>query len=341
MPRASIDLDVPSPVRRLSGNATGELWIKDDGQISSVYGGNKPRKLAHLLGEAKRRDAKRLVTVGAIGSHHVLATGLLGKHIGLSTTAVALPRPYSQHAEQTTKQILAAGVELVPLGRPLDLPRAVAALMRRDDYWIPPGGSSGLGALGYWEATVELKRQIDSGQIPEPDVIVVALGSGGTAAGLLAGIVATGIRSHLVAVSVLHLPMARLLVEALARRVLTRIGGPSRPDFSSIFTIDYEWVGAGYGHATAAGELAMAEAAKFGLKLESTYTGKAFAGALAWLSGANGRGSVPVWSKLRVPTPSNPRCILFWSTLSTVSLASTATGAATLPHVFSRLFRSS
>ncbi len=341
MPVREIELIVPSPVRRLIASPTHELWLKDDGQICQAYGGNKPRKLVHLLDDARRRGAKRLVTTGAVGSHHVLATGLLGKRIGLPTTAIALPRAYSPHAEQTTLRTLEAGVELIALGSPLDLGHLATRLVRRGDYWIPPGGSNGLGAIGYLEATQELERQILEHRIPEPDVIVVALGSGGTAAGLLAGLASTGLRSHLVAVSVLRLPMARTLIEAMARAALRRIHRPSSPDFSSILTIDSEWIGKGYGHATAAGELAMAEAASLGLVLESTYTGKAFASALARLRGSSGRGNVSIHSGMRARDPTEPRRILFWSTFSAVSLSTTTDSAVTLPPAFSRLFRSS
>jgi D-cysteine desulfhydrase len=341
MPAKEIELIVPSPVRRLIASPTHELWLKDDSLVCKAYGGNKPRKLIHLLDDARRRGARRLVTVGAVGSHHVLATGLLGKSIGLPTTAIALPRPYSQHAEQTAQHTLEAGVELIALGSPWDVGQLATRLVRRGDYWIPPGGSSGLGAIGYLEATRELKRQILEQRIPEPDIIVVALGSGGTAAGLLAGLASTGLRSHLVAVSVLRLPMAKTLIESMARAALRRNHSPFSPDFSGILTIESEWIGKGYGHATAAGELAMAEAACFGLVLEATYTGKAFASALAWLRGSSGRGNVSVRRGLRAVDPTEPHRILFWSTFSAVSLPTTTDSAVTLPPAISRLFRSS
>src|SRR4051812_6441451 len=66
----------PTPVARLPGLVAPsvELWIKHDDLSGTVYGGNKVRKLEFLLGEARARGARRLVTLGAIGSHHVLAT---------------------------------------------------------------------------------------------------------------------------------------------------------------------------------------------------------------------------------------------------------------------------
>ena len=45
-----------------------------------------------------------------------------------------------------------------------------------------------LGSLGWVSAGLELLEQIGRGELPRPDVIYVALGSCGTAAGLLVGL---------------------------------------------------------------------------------------------------------------------------------------------------------
>ncbi len=62
-------------------------------------------------------------------------------------------------------------------------------------YVIPVGGSCPLGVIGYVQAACELKDQIDAGLLPLPDRIYVTLGSGGTAAGLLLGLKAAGIKT--------------------------------------------------------------------------------------------------------------------------------------------------
>src|SRR5437868_6403651 len=65
----------PTPVQHLPmlSSPRTALWIKRDDQTNPRYGGNKVRKLEHLLADAKERHAKRIVTVGAVGSNHVLA----------------------------------------------------------------------------------------------------------------------------------------------------------------------------------------------------------------------------------------------------------------------------
>ena len=100
-------------VEELSRHA--EVWVKRDDQTSSVYGGNKVRKLEFLLGDARQRDAKTLVTAGAWGSHHVLATTLFGTKWGFNVHAVMVPQPLTPHAENNLRCVVGAGAKLHPV----------------------------------------------------------------------------------------------------------------------------------------------------------------------------------------------------------------------------------
>ena len=95
----------------------------------------------------------------------------------------------------------------------------VAARLGKGSYYIPAGGSNELGAGGYVEAARELAAQVRAGVMPEPDLIVVALGTGGTAAGLLAGLALEGMRTRVLAVTVADPPwLVERLVRSLARK---------------------------------------------------------------------------------------------------------------------------
>lgn len=54
------------------------LWVKRDDETHELYGGNKVRKLSAILSELAAEGSEKIVTVGAAGSHHVLATCLFG-----------------------------------------------------------------------------------------------------------------------------------------------------------------------------------------------------------------------------------------------------------------------
>jgi D-cysteine desulfhydrase len=146
------------------------------------------------------------------------------------------------------------------------------------------------------EAALELAAQVEQGDLPEPTHVVVALGSGGTAAGLLLGLRLAGLRSRVVGVVVndtlrLDPPvLARLARRSLSllRRRGARIPGPGPgPDD---LTVTREFLGAGYGHATPESREVLASA---DLELDPVYTAKAMAGLVGMAR--NGRlGDGPV-----------------------------------------------
>jgi D-cysteine desulfhydrase len=334
----------PTPLRRFAGSdaAAHDIWIKDDGCSADLYGGNKVRKLERLLAAARQRRATRLLTIGAAGSHHVLATALYGARAGFPTHAVLTPQPWSAHAEATLRAGLNAGLSATPAR---SYPGALAALRRErrpGDFVIAPGGAGVEGTWAYCLAVDELREQLSREGLPALDAIIVAAGSGSTAAGLLAGIQRTGAARCIVAVQVVSNPALRALVIGQAACALWRHDQWIRPlDAMRSLRIDARFIGAGYGHASADGERVTELARSFGLELEPTYTAKAFAAALSWASPTR---SDPTRSN---PTPSDPnpveevrcdnhrpklrlhrrRTYLYWHTLSAVPLNPLLAGA--------------
>ena len=159
-------------------------------QSGSVYGGNKVRKLEFLLGEAKQRGARRLVTLGAIGSHHVLATAIYGRQAGFDVDAVVFPQPLTAHVREQMLADVAAGATLYAdarLSRRALARLAATARRRRAVDRIGRLVADGHARLRVGGPRARSSRSA-SGALPRPDVIYVALGSCGTAAGLLVGL---------------------------------------------------------------------------------------------------------------------------------------------------------
>jgi len=267
----------PTPVRAVP-ELRPDLWLKDEGACSPVYGGNKVRKLEFLLAAA----GDTVLTVGALGSHHVLATALFATRLGKRVVALCLPRPPSDHAARVqavtdrlaTCERLASVTEVGP---------RIAAHVATGATYIPAGGSNALGALGWELAGTELAEQVARGELPEPLRVFLPMGTAATAAGLATGLRRAGLRSEVIGVRVVPefvTPAARV----------HELGGP--------VTLDDRWLGEGYGVPTPEAESAVALAARTGLALETTYSGKALAAALAAPPGPN----------------------LWWNTLSTVPL---------------------
>jgi len=324
----------PTPLWRLGGaDAAHDVWIKDDGQTAALYGGNKVRKLERLLAAARRRRATRLLTVGAAGSHHVLATCLYGAREGFSTHAVLTPQPWSKHAEATLRAGLNAGLSVTPARTYLGALATLRRERRPGDFVIGPGGAGVEGTWAYCLAVNELREQLSQQGVAPLDAIIVAAGSGSTAAGLLAGILRTGAARRIIAVQVVSNPALRALVIGQAAYALWRHDHRPRPfDAVRSLSVDDRFIGAGYGHSCSPGDRATELARSFGLELEPTYTAKAFAAALSW---ANPSRHDNRRCKLQLH---RRRTYLYWHTLSAVPLTPLLAGAPeTLPRELAHL----
>ena len=276
----------PTPVERVGGvlGERVELWVKRDDRSGSsgLYGGNKVRKLEFLLGDARARGAKRLVTLGGFGSHHVLATAIYGQAQGYGVDAIVFPQPITGHVKETVLAGAAAGCTFHAVnGYAAVVPLSLSLRARSGSHWIAPGGSSPTGTLGYVAAALELAEQVRAGRLPVPEVIYLALGSCGTVAGLLVGLAVAGLPVPLVAVRVVpSIVCNRRRTVALAlqtARLLARHGVSVPPLPLDSLRVDHRFFGGAYGLATPQAEAAVERAARGGLHLETTYTGKAFA----------------------------------------------------------------
>lgn len=326
---------LPTPVEPLEelGRRVGsELWVKRDDRTGREYGGNKVRKLEYLIGEAQRRGADTLLTAGALGSHHVLATAIHGPMFELAVHAVLVPQPWSAHVEENLRCALGAGAELrgaSTLGGAAARMLAMAGRLKLSGarpYAIPHGGSSPAGAVAYVAAGLELAAQIDAGELPEPEAIYVALGSGGTAVGIAVGLAAAGITARVVGVRVTdRMLINQATLRSLAKGTVHRLRAmdPRFPDVakaaSKHLRVDGTEFGPGYGHRSAEADEAMTLARETsGLVLDTTYTAKALA---AMLRDARAGG----------------RKLLFWHTLSSVDLSERLRAAPPAPRWALRL----
>jgi D-cysteine desulfhydrase len=316
----------PTPVERLEklGARIGcdHLWIKRDSVSGTIYGGNKPRKLEFILADALAGGIRTIITFGGLATNHGLATALYGREHGLRTALLLVHQPVDDHVRQQILRLHQAGATLhytvssprTRLLAPLFFLRYAEWRRRKPPYFLPPGGSTPLGTLGFVNAAFELAEQAAAGECPQPEHIVVALGSNGTAAGLLLGLRLAGLPSRLVAVQISDIgTLSPASVVGLANRaadLLRRRGAALPPNLlkPSDVTVVSDWLGPGYGHHTAAGERAQALLAETeDLTLDPTYTAKTMAAVLGMLEdGRLGDGPVLYWhtyNALPLPEP--------------------------------------
>lgn len=198
------------------------IRVKRDDLTARPYGGNKVRKLEFILADAKARGATRVITAGAAGSHHALATAVYARRLGMEATLVLFPQARTDHVRRVLLLDQALGAELRFTPRMESVPFAVArarlAHLAEKPYVIAPGGSDPIGTLGYVSAGLELADQFAAESDPmgnaedrraadrdrdddaaaasrggEPARIHVAAGTLGTAAGLALGLALAGV----------------------------------------------------------------------------------------------------------------------------------------------------
>jgi D-cysteine desulfhydrase family pyridoxal phosphate-dependent enzyme len=262
------------------------LWVKRDDTTGLALGGNKARKLEYLLAEAQAQGADLLFTTGGKQSNHARMTAAAARRLGMEAVLFLCdPEPPAWQGNLLLDSLLGAEVRFAPglsLAEMYALMEAEAERRRaegRRPYLIPVGGSTPLGCLGYVRAVAELAAQAEA-QGVRPDALVVAVGSTGTLSGILLGarLFLPGARVYGISVSPTRAAgqqkCARIVSEAAS--LLGENWTPA-PDAIPIWD---DWLGPGYGVATAEGMLALRRAAETeGLLLDPVYTGKALAGA--------------------------------------------------------------
>jgi 1-aminocyclopropane-1-carboxylate deaminase/D-cysteine desulfhydrase-like pyridoxal-dependent ACC family enzyme len=300
LPRASLCI-TPSPVQRIIGiPGASDLWIKRDDLNAPLMGGNKVRALEFLLGSVRSGDT--VLTLGGAGSTHVLATSIHARRLGAGTMAIRWQHDMNETAEIVSER----------LGKELDEPRigrtTAGAMLRcsylrltRNVYFIPVGGSTPLGALGHVNAGLELAAQIAAGEMPVPRRIVLPFATGATMAGLALGLAIAGLDIPVLGARVgPRLYANRRKLKSIIRgtaRAITEATGEKVPDVrTENLPIVHNVYGGAYGRPLAAGTEAAAMLRELsGIRLDSTYSAKAFVAALEAARAEPGGGPTLFW----------------------------------------------
>lgn len=295
---------LPTPIHkleRISAEVGHEIYLWRDDLTGFVESGNKVRKLEFLLAHALELGATRIITAGAAQSNHTRATAYCARRLGLEISIVVRePKDGLDPRAPATGNLLLnqlagadlrfvtyadyqkAGSAYQPF---LDAEAAAARQRGERPYVIPAGGSVARGCWGYIFAVEEMLATWAGLGLGSraPDALFLAVGSGGTHAGLHLGYELHGLPTNsLWAVNVsdsadyFRQRVGRLISEAAAEFSLS-CGG------TGVQVLDGH-VGAGYGVASDDDlRFYSALARKEGVLLDPVYCGKAFRGMLAEL----------------------------------------------------------
>jgi 1-aminocyclopropane-1-carboxylate deaminase/D-cysteine desulfhydrase-like pyridoxal-dependent ACC family enzyme len=306
---------LPTPLHRLPGLERAldldGLWVKRDDLVGFGLAGNKARPLEFLLGEALAGDCDVMVTGGGSSSNFCPAVAVAAAGAGLGCELVIA----GHHAETVNLRMARyCGARVTFTGQPdrasvdraLDQHAASLAAQGHRPYVMPRGGATPVGGLGFARAAAELQAQLDQVGVA-PASVVLATGSGGTHAGLLAGAVSSGVAWDVHGASV-----SRPLTEAADRvfelaLACSELLGDARPRRASVLLSDAS--GSGFG-TPGPDEIALTKLAlrSDGILLDGTYTAKSLMLAIELARSQSGP-------------------VVFWHTGGTVSAVSAFDGA--------------
>lgn len=192
-----------SPVEELDHDLFREkqvrVFLKRDDMIHPFISGNKWRKLKYLLKDAGQQGKKRLVTFGGAYSNHLLATAAAGARSGFDTSGFVRGEEVLP-LNDTLFLCRQFGMNLVYVSRERyahDKAGLFDEYFKGDPlaYVIDEGGTGSLAMRGCAELLDELDETFDH--------IVLACGTGTTAAGLLEGITERNLPTRVEGIAVL------------------------------------------------------------------------------------------------------------------------------------------
>jgi D-cysteine desulfhydrase len=273
----------PTPLtraRRLEQTlGSGPIYLKRDDLTGFGTSGNKARALEFLLGAARADGADVLITAGSPSSNFCAAAAVGAAVVGLRCELL-FPGPEPARPGPNVELARAAGATLsfdaAATREELDDAVTARAEVLRGvghrPYPVPRGGATAIGALGYAHAAAELAEQFRAASI-DVNTVVVATGSGGTQAGLVAGQVGFGLPWRVVGASVSR-PAAEIADRILATaRACAADLGLKLPEAGDVDVRDCR--GAGFGTPSAEDRVSARLALTCeGLLLDDYYTAK-------------------------------------------------------------------
>lgn len=278
------------PMKNLS-NALGNkvnLWIKRDDLLPGSGGGNKTRKLEFCIAEALEQGADTLITCGAVQSNHCRLTlswavkESMDCHFVLEERVAGSYKPEASGNNFLFQLLGIKTIRVVPGGSNMleEMEKTAEGLRAqgKKPFIIPGGASNATGALGYAACSEELVSQFNEQRL-RVDSLVVPSGSAGTHAGIVTGLVGTGVDMPVLGISVsrpkgVQEELVFKLATATADKLGLRVGVPRE----KIVCFD-GYVGPGYSIPTDAMKEAVELFARTeGILLDPVYSGKAAAG---------------------------------------------------------------
>ena len=284
------------PAPRLSDAIGVEVWFKRDDLTGLGLGGNKVRGLEYLVADAAGSGCDCLVTGGGPQSNWAMLAALAARTRGIDPVLVTYGPPVEPTGNLALAVLAGAAVQFTGDDDRASVDRGVDAVCARlvaggrKPYGVGRGGATGVGALGYVAAGLELGDQLHQLDL-RPRELWLPTGSGGTQAGLAAARSWLRPPYEVVGVTVSRpADESRRRVRDIADDAAQIIGTPPQ-DWPPRIVDGF--LGPAKGHRSSEGDAAAALVARTeGVLLDPVFGAKAMAGLLAAVRAGRVEGPV-------------------------------------------------
>lgn len=286
--------------------------MKRDDLTGLASGGNKVRKLEHLIQDALSKKADVVLTPGAQQSNHCRQTAAACAITGLEChLLLGGTEPEIANGNLLLNKFLGANIHFTGPERKGESLLRIATELKdagRRPYIIPLGGSNAIGARGFVDAVGEVKVQLENLSLSF-DRIIFASSSGGTQAGLMVGTRIHNLRSQILGIAIDkggigNRPFRDHIADIIGEmKSFHPVAGEISVDS---IELNNDYVGSGYGVVSDAEREAISLVASTeGVLLDPVYTGRAMAGVIDMIRKGDIKGNEK---------------ILFWHTGGTPAL---------------------
>lgn len=254
-------------------NCSGKRFmidVKRDDLIDDLVSGNKWRKLKYNMLAAQAQKKPRIITFGGAYSNHLVATAKACHLIGLESIGIVRGDELNLDSNDTMRACHSFGMQLIFVDRQTYFMKDDKSYIEQlhidhpNSFIIPEGGANFYGLTGCQELWQELPKHYTD--------VIVAAGTGTTAAGILSGM-PDGMKLHV---------FSALKGDFMQKEILNKIAfGFHNEEFTEHcqrkLHVGEEDVFGGYGkYNNALLQFIQEIELKHNLPLDQVYTGKAF-----------------------------------------------------------------
>lgn len=279
----------PTLIQRVGTIASNNLYVKREDLIPVSFGGNKARKVCLFFSEIDAGDYNCVVTYGSSSSNHCRVVANMAASRGIQCIIISPEEASEPTFNSWMMELFGAKIITVPVQQVHDTIEAELASLAaagKKPYFIAGGGHGDIGTQAYVDCYEEIHRYEQQAQV-HFDYIFHASGTGTTQAGLVCGQLIHGDERKIIGISIARKnPRGRDVVIDSIRSYLDSHGIERTEETvqnATVFVDDY--TGSGYAQKNNAIEMTIRRVLiSYGIPLDSTYTGKAFAGMEDYLS---------------------------------------------------------